>query len=600
MSSCRRGGGRRGAVSPGVWSFVHAGGALIQRAVVTGVQRHDGVVERGVDPDAEAVPQPGAPHDVADRTFDVGEVERHAQIVVLVEHLGKHLGSRGVQVVDAGRVEHDRTADVGHRTGVPEQQLLHRRRIDEGQGGIDADDADPVGGLDLGEPGNVAIGGGAGHPTEHRRVGHGDAGEHDEHRGDDGHEDADLDAQEQGGEERDAQADEIGSFDRGDVAHLAHVEETDHGHDDDGAQGRRGQRLEERGEERHRGQHDGGRDDRGERRAGAGGVVDRRARESTGDRIAPEEPRRDVGHAQPDQLLIGLDVVAVAAGVDLGHRDRLHETHQRDDQRRHGQVPDEGTAEVGQAEGRKRSGDVTHDGHTLGLEIEELHRGDGPDHDDEGGRNTRDEPLEDEQRDHGGETEDQGGAVGVAQRGHDLVHRVDEVVLTRDRDPQEVFDLAEPDDDRRGGGEPDQHGVREEVDQKPEPAGGQHQVHRAHHQREEGGGAEVTGGPLLEQGRQGGGGQQRHDGDRADRQLPRRTEECVDQDRNGGGVEPHFRGQAGQEGVGHTLGHQHRPHREPGREVAAQVASIVRRRPGQDREQLLHRSGCHGPKCTYI
>ncbi len=158
--------------------------------------------------------------------------------------------------------------------------------------------------------------------------------------------------------------------------------------------------------------------------------------------------------------------------------------------------------------------------------------------------------------------------------------------LAFDGDPEEVLGLREADDDGGRSGESDEDRVGKEVDQEPEPPDGQEKVDGSDHQRKQRGCTQVAGTPLLDQWCQRRGGEERHDGDRADRQLPGRAEQCVDQDRDGGGVQTNGRWQTGQEGVGHGLGDQHRPDGEPGQEVAAQVASLVAGGPSCDRQTV--------------
>ena len=108
----------------------------------------------------------------------------------------------------------------------------------------------------LGEPFDVAVARGAVDMAEHGAVGHRHPGEHDQHRRHDRDEDAELDAEDERGDEGDAETDQIGPLDRGDVAHLGDVDEADDRHDDDRAERGVGQRREQRREERDRGQHD--------------------------------------------------------------------------------------------------------------------------------------------------------------------------------------------------------------------------------------------------------------------------------------------------------------------------------------------------------
>ena len=76
----------------------------------------------------------------------------------------------------------------------------------------------------------------------------------------------------------------------------------------------------------------------------------------------------------------------------------------------------------------------------------------------------RGESLERKDRRDAERPDDQGGAVRVADRLRDLDGGVDERVGAWNRDAQHVLHLRRHDDDRRRGGEADEHGVRQEVD----------------------------------------------------------------------------------------------------------------------------------------
>ena len=409
-----------------------------------------------------------------------------------------------------------------------------------------------------------------GHPSEDHQ-----------HRGDDGDGDPEFDAEDQRAPKGNAETDQVAALHRGDVAHLGDIDEAGDRHDDDGAEGGVGQRRQQGREEGDGQQDEAGRDDRGERRAGAGRVVDSGAGEPTGDRIATEEAGCHVGGAEADEFLVGIDAVPMAAGVDLGDGDRLHEPDQGDDQGGDGQVADQRATHVGEPEGRKGVGDVADDAHTTGLEVEDLDHEDGRHHDHEGGGESWGEALESHERSKGSQPERQGRDVHAVERANDFGDGLVEVVLPWDRDAEQVLDLREADDDGGRRGEADEHRVRQEVDEESQATDTERDVGEADHQGEQRGRCQIPGGPLLHEGGERVGGEQRHDGDRPDRELPGGAEQGVDQDRHRRGVEPDLGGQAREQRVGHRLGHEHGGDREAGGEIRAQIGSVVAAAPRQ-------------------
>jgi hypothetical protein len=58
--------------------------------------------------------------------------------------------------------------------------------------------------------------------------------------------------------------------------------------------------------------------------------IHHRAREAAGDRVAAGEGRADIGGAQADQFLVGVDALAFLGGQRLRDRDGLDEADDRD------------------------------------------------------------------------------------------------------------------------------------------------------------------------------------------------------------------------------------------------------------------------------
>jgi hypothetical protein len=246
-----------------------------------------------------------------------------------------------------------------------------------------------------------------------------------------------------------------------------------------GVERRLRQRREQRREEGDRQQDERGRDERGQRRPGTGRVVHGGAGESTRNRVAAEQPGRDVGDAQTDELAIGVDLVAVPPGADLGNRDRLHEADERDDDRGTRERRHDRGIHRGQVEAGEHVGDLADDLHAAVLQAQQLDREDRADDDDEGRRNAPGVATEREERGDRHETDGERGQVGVTQDEEDLPDVFVEVLGARHRHAQHVLDLREADDDGGGGGEADEHGVGQEVDDESQTPDTQHQVDRA-------------------------------------------------------------------------------------------------------------------------
>ena len=64
-------------------------------------------------------------------------------------------------------------------------------------------------------------------------------------------------------------------------------------------------------------------------------------REAASDGVAAEQAGGYIGRAQSDEFTVGLDLVVVTTGIDLGHGDGLHEPNQSDDGCGGGEVADE-------------------------------------------------------------------------------------------------------------------------------------------------------------------------------------------------------------------------------------------------------------------
>ena len=188
------------------------------------------------------------------------------------------------------------------------------------------------------------------------------------------------------------------------------------------------------------------------------------------------------------------------------------------------------------------------------------------------------------------------------ERARVLRDRLGEDLGALDRDPQDVLELGEPDDDGRTRREPDEDGVGQEVDEEAESESAEHQVHDTDDEGERGCRSHVLRRSLSGDRCERRGGEQRRERDRPDGELARRTEDGIHQHRDDGGVEPDLRGQAGEQRVGHGLGHQHGADGEPGDEIAVQIGAPIPGCPPGDRHEAAEqrRRGRHRYECTYF
>jgi hypothetical protein len=136
--------------------------------------------------------------------------------------------------------------------------------------------------------------------------------------GEDGDEDGHEHALEHTQDEHPGQGDQgegvVPEPDPADAAQGGQVDQPDHGHDHDRAQGRLGQVLEQRGQEQQGEDHDQGRGDAGELAAGAALAVDGRLGEAAAGREGLEAAPGQVGRAEGAQLLVGVDPGLVPGG----------------------------------------------------------------------------------------------------------------------------------------------------------------------------------------------------------------------------------------------------------------------------------------------
>ena len=117
--------------------------------------------------------------------------------------------------------------------------------------------------------------------------------------------------------------------------------------------------------------------------------------------------------------------------------------------------------------------------------------------------------------------------------------------------------------------------MTEEIGEEAQPQNPHESQHRPGKKRQRDGNRPVfrrTGDSMLTDG---GCRHQRDNGDRPDGQHAAGAKHSIEQQRRDAGIEPHFRRQPGEQGIGQTLGNQHDGHDQRGYPIADQGVAIV-------------------------
>ena len=173
-----------------------------------------------------------------------------------------------------------------------------------------------------------------------------------------------LDAHQQRQDDGGGDGGEVGARVGPGAAQHAEVDERQHRDDDGGGERRLRQEAQERRERERRDEQARGGEGAGGGRRGARVEVDDRAGEAARDRHPPGEGRAEVGRAEADQLLVGVDALALLGGEGAGDRDRLHEADHRDQEggQREGCAASAGV-ERRQGQGRQAARHLAHEAH---------------------------------------------------------------------------------------------------------------------------------------------------------------------------------------------------------------------------------------------
>ena len=292
----------------------------------------------------------------------------------------------------------------------------------------------------------------------------------------------------------------------------AEVHKAEDSHDDRRRQNGDGQVRQKRGQDKGRQRDSAGGEGPGGGGGRAGVEIDHRTREAAGDGIAAGERRGEIGRAEADELLIGIDTFALLRRQGLGDGDRFHEADDGDQHGRTGQQHEQIEIEIGRGKRRQALGHRADQGDAPRPEIEPT---DGADRD----RDREDRPRlgEDicgafgqaeaqkerfqarphpEKEGQSARAEDERGPVRVEQVRAEAERQVVEVMAVR-LHAENVAQLARRDDQPGGGDESRDDRVGEKVRQEAQP---EHPHDQEKHPRQEGqahGGHGVAHGPGL-------------------------------------------------------------------------------------------------------
>ena len=415
------------------------------------------------------------------------------------------------------------------------------------------------------------------------------------------HRNAGFNAKGQGGRDGGGDGGEVAARIGPGAAQGAEINQAKDGDDDRG--GQRGLRQKVKQRRQRDGSHgkaNGGKGPGG-RGFGPGVGIDDRPRKAPGDRQTTGEGRADIGRSQAQQLLIRVDPLAFARGEGLGDRHAFDKADDRDQGRGDQQRRDQ--RQVRHSEGRQALRHLTHDAHALfGQTQAPDQRGGGGDGKDRTGlgqdvggalakakrQKGRLHPLaHPEQKGDRPRPKGQRDRVGIAQMRPEGVQNLGQGVAPG-LHAQQMPQLPRRDQDARGGDEPGNHRMAEEIRQKPQLQRAHRKQHRARQKRQRQCGHGIARRPRLGHLTHGGGGHQRHHGHRPHGQHAAGAEDRIKHDRQDRGVDPRFGRQARQQGIGQRLRHQHDRHDQRGHQVGGQGGTGIAPPPVKDRQAAGH------------
>ena len=274
----------------------------------------------------------------------------------------------------------------------------------------------------------------------------------------------------------------------------------------------------EASEEQHDEHHEGGRSQAGDLTSAARRVGSSGLRQAPGHADPTGEPCRDVGGAGRDELLVGVDPVAVLHGEESSGAETLGQSDHGQRRAADDQGDHLGERQVGHAQPGKTTGDGADHVDALGLQI-------GHSGDDQPGDDQDETPWHhlahlgsDEQHDQGHHADGGGESVDlidVLDDPADLVERA----ARHTRKAQEGGDLADDDHDRESEHEPADDRFGQELGDPPDPEHPGHQQEHTRDDRQRGDHGQRFGRVGHTPGRDDRSGQDRHGGDRTDHEL---------------------------------------------------------------------------------
>lgn len=208
-----------------------------------------------------------------------------------------------------------------------------------------------------------------------------------------------------------------------------------------------------------------------------------------------------------------------------------------------------------------------------------------PEHErEQAARDAREPALAREQEHERADPDRERRAVRVPEVREHVRELADRVPCAR-FDPEQLRQLLHGDEDRQPEDEALHHGPREELRDETETEQAREHEQTATEEDERGRVDEIRVRSARVERDHGGGEQHRRRGRTRRDDMPARPEDGVRRERDEQGVEPGLRRQAGEPGVGDHLRDQQAPDRRAGDDVEAEVAPVVGRQPGQDRDE---------------
>ncbi len=292
----------------------------------------------------------------------------------------------------------------------------------------------------------------------------------------------------------------------------------------------------------------------------------------------PDQAAGRVGTAQGDELLVGVDVVAVPVRRRHARRERLGQRQEHDAGRAGGQVGQVAQADVGQAGRGHAPGDVADDGHAFVGQTQGGREQDGADDRDERTGDATVDATGDDDDDHRREAQRERGQVGLRQ----LLHEPDELiedVPARGLDPEELGQLADRDGDSQAHDEAGDDRFGQELGQEAELEDARGEQVGTDDDGQHGGHGHVRRGVTA--GRRGDHRRRHHGHGRAGGHLgvTARAQDGIGGEAGRGGHEADSGRHARQLRVGHGHRHHHGPGGDARGDVLAQPRTWVPRQP---------------------